>query len=585
MRPALAPALLILCAAICACDRDEPRAGVDAGRPDTGPAPPDAGPADADPPPVLMAPEGPMSGRSPMRLLTRYEYDNTVSDLLGFASSEARSFPPENSANGFENNAWVHKASPSLVRYLLEAAERLGERAASDVPDELRACAEDRTSPACTKGALALAERAYRRPLTAAEIEAWSPVPAEVGVEGFVAALLQSPAFLYRLELYEPGGDDRPRDGGMAGEDFEPIGPYELATRLSYFLWATMPDRALLEAAAEGDLNTPARIKAEVERMSKDPRARGAIRELARQWLGSDRVASRGKDASVYPAWRPGLGEEYQASLDAFLDYALFERGTLEALLTSREVFLTPALAAILGRAIPENSGGLWSETMPEDERAGLLTQPGMLSALSYPNQSSPIARALFVRERLLCQHIPSPPPGDEIVPPDPDPTATTREIFAIHTADTQCAGCHTLIDPLGFGFESYDALGRHRTSENGKPIDASGALIASPDESINGEFDGAVELVGRLARSRAVARCTARHWFEYALGRGADHSDDASLEAVTDAFYDNGGSFADLALAVALSDAFRFRKTRRAAERDAAERDAAKRAAEETSP
>lgn len=546
-----------------------------------------------DMPPTVGVPDGPKAGRSPMRLLTRYEYDNSVSDVFGVASTEAESFPPENVADGFENNAWVHKVNPSGLRYYLEASERLSQRVWEAPPEALQVCVGESPDPqACREGVSTFLPRVFRRPLEADEVALFHSLydrtferegPREA-FESTVQLMLQSPQFLYRVELYErsPVAFD-PVDGGMTSEDYELVGPYEMASRLSYMFWASAPDQALLDAAAAGDLNTPDKLAAQVARLMADARVRQTVATFHRQWLGLDRLDSVVKDPLLFPDWDDELRADLRISLNEFINYAYWGEGTLHSLLNSQKVFMTAGLAELYGMEQPAGAGGVWEVEMPASERAGLLTQPALLAMLSYPNQSSPINRAVFVREKILCQHLPPPPADMEITAPDPDPSLTTRETFAIHTENPTCAGCHTLIDPLGFGFEGYDALGRYREMENGKPVDVSGALVGSPDSSLNGEFMGAVDLASRLGDSDYVAECMSEQWFTFIMGRHSDESDEPSIEAINEAFAESGFRFDALLEAIVLSDSFRYRKKRAVADAEAkAEEMAAMMAAQE---
>jgi hypothetical protein len=521
--------------------------------------------------PPIVIPDGPMAGRSPMRLLTRYEYDNTTSALFGFTISAASDFPSENLADGFENNAWTHNVNMTLLRSYINASESISARAWEDPPAALSGCVGNASSSAlCLEGIEDFTSIAFRRPAYEDEVALYqklyrdmrSSEGARVAFETTVQAILQSPQFLYRLELFEPSPMKLPpRDGGMDAERFELVGPYEMASRLSYFIWGTMPDEELLAAAERGDLNTPEVLSEQVARMIADPRAREMTRQFHRQWLGLDAFGSVVKDETAFPMWKDGMSQDLRLSIEAFIEHVYWEEGAFDAFMTSPAVFLTPELAPLYGKAINEESGGLWREDFPAEERAGILTQPGMMALLAYPNQGSPIFRAIWVRERLLCQHLPPPPSDIQIEPPDPDPNATTREVFAIHTANEECAECHLLIDPLGFGFEGYDALGRWRDTENGKAIDTSGELIGSPEQAMNGPFDGVVDLANRLADSEAIAKCISKQWFTFAMGRPNDTSDGDSMSRIYEQFLQDETAFPSLFEAIVLSDSFRYRK------------------------
>jgi Protein of unknown function (DUF1588)/Protein of unknown function (DUF1592)/Protein of unknown function (DUF1595)/Protein of unknown function (DUF1585)/Protein of unknown function (DUF1587) len=503
------------------------------------------------------AEDGPSVGMTGLRLLTGYEYDNTVRDLLGDDTRPSLAFPPENQTTAFENNWLDHRASKDLVRVYMDVAEAVAARAVSErlatlLPCDPLAIGETECGHVFVEGLL---PRAFRRPTEASESAAFvalfDAAHAEHGfseaVSLVVQATLQSPQFLYRAELVP--------DDAQPG-DVLPVTGYELASRLSYFLTASMPDDELRAAAAAG-LATREEVEAQARRLLVTPAGRQTVREFHRQWLDLTGLASVSKDPAMFAGLPEGVGEAWRTSVEEFAAHVFFDGdGTLEALLGSDLAFLPPALAAEYeaGPADPVTGavalGG---------ERAGLLTQPGLMALLAYPDQSSPVARGVFVRERLLCQHLP-PPPNDVVIePPDPDPDATTRERFAQHTSDAACAGCHALIDPLGFGFEHYDAIGRFRSEENGLPVDASGSLASIEDEAQAGPYDGAVELADKLLASSDLRDCVAHQWTTFALGREPGEADQCAMEEIRQTFAE-GGDLHELLVAIATSDAFRFR-------------------------
>ena len=534
--------ILALTAAVCACEGN-----ITVGEMPNPPQKPAPGPIMDRMPTAddCASGEAVFTNDAPARLLTRYEYDNTVRDLLGVEAGLAREvFPPENATGGFENSIGSHVVSPLLVRKYLEVSEELGQLAV----------AQNEYGDGFLAG---LVYRAFRRPPTTEELAAFETLlesattqwGATRGREMVVSAVLQSPQFLYRLE---------PADQRAPGEVVQ-NGPFEMATRLSYLVWATMPDEALFAAAEADELRTAEQVEAQVRRMLADPRAEAMVGHFYRQWLELDRFDALVKDAATFPG-ATDVADDWRASIDAYVRWAHFESdGTLETLMTSDKVFVTPDLAALYG---VDGGAGLEAVAMGE-ERAGLLTQPALLALLAYPAQGSPIHRGIFVRENLLCQAL-APPPADQLIaPPDPDPNATTRERFAEHTANPDCAGCHELIDPLGFGFETYDGVGRYRTEEAGISIDASGELVASGDSALDGPFDGAVELAQRLATSEVLANCVADQWTTFALGQRPTLADLCSQKSIRAAFVE-AGSFEDLFVSIATSDAMRYRVVQR---------------------
>lgn len=495
------------------------------------------------------------AGQAPMRLMTRYEFDNTIRDLLGVDGRFARdNFPPENAANGFENNSDAHKVNPLSVRNLMEQAETIAPLALEQNRNGLLSC--DPAASGCGQTFVEeFLTRAFRRPATQQEIKSFQDLFAQLeteydfdtAMELTIQAVLQSPQFLYRIEF-----SDNEAAGSLVQVD-----PYELASRLSYFLWATMPDDELLRAAEAGELETAEQVEAQARRMLEHPRAQSSIEHFYRQWLHLDALETMVKDETIYPQWDPAVTTAWKDSLYAFIQDVHDNGGDVHTLLSSRQLHMDSRLAEMYEVEAGDQMQGF---TMPADQRAGLLTHPALLALLAHPNMGSPIHRGIFVRERLLCQKLPAPPDDIQIEPPDPDTTATTREIFSQHSADPSCAGCHALIDPIGFGFENYDGIGRFRTTERGKPVDASGKLANTVDPTIEGEFEGAVQLSTMLADAREVEDCIADHWFTFAIGHAQTDADMCSGDQVRETFAASGGTFEDLLVAIATSDTFRYR-------------------------
>lgn len=494
---------------------------------------------------------------TPTRLLTREEYNNTLRDLLGDTTRPASVFPQEPRALGFENNAATHRVNPLLVRLYLNAAEDVAARAVRERRARLVPCDEATIGiEACADAFLAaFVRRAYRRAPTGEELSAletfFHAVLAQrdfdTAIEWTVQVVLQSPQFLYRIEPGVPNGDAA-----------FPLSGEEIASRLSYFLWSTMPDDALLEAASRGELSTAAGVERHARRMLDDPKAHDAVASFFRQWLELEDVERAEKDPLAHPGFSSAVSASWRRSLELFTQQVVFGEGTLEALLSSTSLHVDAHLAPLYGLPAPEGPGFHRVDGAPW--RRGLLTQPGLLAALSGPLESSPVRRGVFVREKLLCQDLPPPPPNVPLLPPDPDPEATTRERFAEHTANPACAGCHQLIDPVGFGFERYDALGRYRERDNGQPVSAQGELTGVDDPAIAGTFDGALELSGRLAQSPLVHQCMVTHWFRFAVSRAEGAEDECELARVRHRFWRTGGNFKELLVAIVRSEAFRYR-------------------------
>ncbi len=506
------------------------------------------------PPLVCEAPKG---GRAPARLLTRSEYDNSVRDLLGDDTEPAaHSFPPEPEVNGFNNNADSLLANPLLVEKLADTAADVAQRAVERMGPDLAPCEDGTDVDVCASSFIAtFGKRIFRRPLTSAEqasfLRLFQKGEPTIGYDAAIAlilnAMLQSPQFLYRVEA--PLAAE-----GSLSSDTVPLGPYELATRLSYFLWGSTPDEELLAAVAEGQLSTDEELEAQTRRLLADDRAKGRVREFHSQWLGLGRfetVARDGTDDDTKASWK--------RSILAFTDSVFWaEGGTVRDLYESDQVFLDDELAPLYGKSV---EGSDLEAVRLESQRSGLLTQPGLMAMLAHPDQSSPIARGVFVREKILCNPVPAPPPSVDNTPPDPDPSMTTRERFAVHTEDAACASCHAQIDPVGFGFEAFDQLGRYRSTENDAPVDTSGELVGvRGDDELDGKFVGAAALSERIAGSALATECLTRHWYQFAMGRADDDADTCNIDSITQSVEAAGGSMEQLLVSMTKSPTFRNR-------------------------
>ncbi len=490
----------------------------------------------------------PDPGPSSMRRLDRFEYDNTVRDLLGDESRPARDFPAEEEAFGFTNNSSLLGMSPVLGEQLMTVAETLAERALPRVSTLAGGCdVAKQGAPTCAR---AFVQRfglhAFRRPLEQDEIDAFVALHAsggtfERGARYVISAMLQSPAFLYRIE-----------GNGST------VAPYELASRLSYLLWGSMPDDTLFAAADEGNLATAADVEREARRMVRDPRAQGMVAQFHREWLELERIGEAVKDAAVYPAWNNEVRADQKHETELFLEEVFFRDGRLSSLFTAPYTFVNARLAGLYGVESPAGSGFVKVPVDPT-KRMGFLTQGSFLSANAKSNQTSPIHRGKFVREKLLCDLLPPPPNNIVIKPPDVTPDSTTRERFEQHTANPACQGCHRLMDPIGFGFEHFDGIGRYRAVEAGKAVDAKGEIVSTTDA--DGTFSSVSELANKLARSKQVESCVIVQWFRFAYGRRESEADRCTLEKLRTGFTSGGGDMRELLVQLALTETFRSRR------------------------
>jgi hypothetical protein len=500
--------------------------------------------------------DAPAPGPAPLHPLTRFEYDNILRDLLGDTSEPARGFPPENVVKGYRTNASANQANPLLVESYLTAAESVAANAVQSRLLDVAPCAEGADPLQCGDAFIKnFAGRAFRRPLTEAELTPLTALFAAgnnqsyaKGVELVIQTVLQSPQFLYRVDsLRAP----TPESGAIA------LGSYELAARLAFTLWGSVPDADLLAAAEGGKLSTAADVEREARRLLEDGRARDIVRDFSEQWLDLSRLdgaVREGTDVDVTE-----LNSSLRQSLTRFLDATYFgTESNFHRLFTDSSVWVDGTLAPIYGAEAPLDTE-LVPQTLP-GPRFGLLTQPALLTLLSHSDQTAPVIRGVFVRERILCLPVLPPPPNVNAVPPDPDPNATTRERFRQHTEQQACSGCHQLIDGVGFGFERYDQLGRYRATENDLDVDESGEMLASNEPGLDGPFSGAGELTARIADSAIARDCLAANWYTYTFGRQVEPEDSCSVAQLKARFASSGGDLKELLVGLTQTDSFLYR-------------------------
>jgi hypothetical protein len=532
------------------------------------------------PPGTVVIPPSPLcSGLDPgpsfIRRVNRLEYDNTVRDLLQTTLAPARGFPPEERRLGFDDNGAALSVSPVLTEQLMLAAEQLASDAVDNHWSALVPCAQTATTvDACGADFIAaFGRRAYRRPLDAddtailkAVFDAGKATDLKTGIRLVITAVLQSPDFLYRVEFgRQPVGSD-PKvavkdttTGVTLGQaQVVRVGDWEMATRLSYLLWRSMPDDALFAAAEAGRLSSDADLATEVQRMLADPKARVAIADFHDQWLRIGEIDALEKEASVFAGWNANIPGLMRQEARAFVDDVIWNGdGDLNALFGAPYTFANAALAQYYGLPAPSGSGFV---KLPLDasQRGGVLTQGGLMSLLAKSNQTSPVHRGKFVREQIFCQILQPPPPDLEIKPPELSATLTTRERFAQHSADGACSTCHQLTDPIGLGFENFDGAGKFRDVENGRAVDVSGQIFGT---DVAGTFNGPLELGQKLAASETARACVTTQWFRYGYGRAETEADGCSMKALNEKFAGSGYRVLDLVAALAATDAFRYRR------------------------
>ncbi len=536
--------------------------------PETDPLPIPIGdpgaPATNEPGASTKPPEAPATaldpGRVTLRRLTRVEYNNTVRDLLGSKLRPADAFAADPVGLGFDNNGDVQTLTTSSIEQYEAAAAALIEEAFA--AGGLGTIAGAGRRPLCelaTTGCFdylvgGFARRAWRRPITADELSRLGDLGARARASGadataalktVLTAVLMAPHFLFRAETETEGAAAHA------------LSDHELASRLSYLVYGSMPDDALFAAAAAGDLRSRRGVEQQIDRMLGDGKAVGFVENFAGQWLDVRELDSHDVDPKLFPEFDARLRDAMKNETFRFFRHFLADGINVGELLTARFSFVDPLLARHYGMT-GSATGGL--APLTTRERGGLLTQAAVLTATSAPNETNPVARGNWVLTKLLCAP-PPPPPPDVPPPPEAAPNGTTaRARFEAHRNDPVCASCHRLMDPLGFGLEHYDAIGRYRTTDNGGKVDARGEL---PDGTT---FDGALELSAILAKDTAFGRCLARNLFIYAFGRDPhERREDGRFldEVIAQAESGGGGvNLKRLIASVATSDAFRLRAT-----------------------
>ncbi len=351
------------------------------------------------------------------------------------------------------------------------------------------------------------------------------------GLEAVIAAMLQSPHFLYRSEL-----------GQHLGNGQYALTDYEVASELSYLYWGSMPDETLFAKARAGALHTPEQLSLEARRMLASPRSRPMLDHFVSQWLELERIDQAQKDMTAFADFTPAIRKEMKAETMEFFDYVVrTSSGQFPELFSANYTFVSDGLASFYGLSgtvgpTSTTSNGLRQWNLGGTGRGGILTHGSILASQATPQTSSPVRRGKLVRERLLCQPLPPPPPGLNVQLPPVDPQASNRVRFQDHSRDPACSSCHKLMDPIGFGFEQFDGVGRYQPTHGGQPVNASGEVLSAPSPATEGTFTGVDGLQRKLADSPDVQACFSLQWLRFAYGISGD---DATCVAqqVTDSF------------------------------------------------
>jgi hypothetical protein len=499
-------------------------------------------------------------GRAVFRRLSRLEYNNTIRDLLGDTSRPASGFAAdqESARSGFFAGGVVAGTDASQ---LLDATEAMAANAMKRLPEllpckALPAAAADQDQ--CARQFIAqFGRRAFRRPLSQDEVTGLTDFYAaqRSGGQDFpnsmrlvLSAMLLSPQFLYRWEVTPQTAI---REGNVVRHN-----PWEVASRLSYLIWASMPDDAAFALAEQNKLNTPDQIEAEARRMLKDPRARDAISDFFTQWLGVTDLRSVPKDGKVYPDYTADLAGAMVAETAAFAaETVIAGDGKLSTIFTSNRGFPDGALAKLYGVTGVTGTAPTPVE-LDKAQRGGILTQASFLAEHASADESNPTRRGKVMADRVVCIEIPL-PPDDVPDPKPPAPNLSVRERFDEHSKNPCAFACHSVMDPLGFAFENYNGIGAYQTMDGGKPVDASGSIELDGQKKA---FANALDLGKHLGASQQVADCMTRQYLRYALRRKETAGDQTSLAAAGEAFAKQGFDLRELIVALTRTRAFTHR-------------------------
>ena len=497
-------------------------------------------------------------GTSQLPRLTGLQYDNTVRDLLGIDSQPSSLLAPD-SPGSVDQRAWDgYQAAAAAVADQVMANPTV--RAAA-IP-----CAAGADEATCVSNFISsFGARAFRRPLTPAEVTRFQTLYddrvaiTETGsfeeiAQVLVRAFLLSPSFLTRGEISQ-----------TAQGDYFALSGYEVASRLSYMLWGSMPDDLLFAAAASNALSTPAGILAEAQRLLQSPKARSKIAAFhqfyAHMGAGTRWTAAIQRDPEFYPLFKETMIPTLSEETSRLFDFITFDQGgSFKDLITTPLAYVNASLAPIYGLDPAAYGTDLVQVTL-DQTRPGIFTRAGFLTAYSLYNRPSAILRGAFIQKELLCTQIGSPPPDAESTPQPTAGLLTNRERTDAQTASPVCAGCHhTLINPTGYAMESYDAIGAWQTTEkeSGAPIDTSSSVPLNENDYV--DVTGAADLMQAIAASPEGQRCYAQKWVQFAYERAVNPQDACTVDTLAQKLTTSGYTILNLVADLTQSDSFRLR-------------------------
>jgi hypothetical protein len=495
---------------------------------------------------------GTSSGGTILQRLTRAEYIETVKSAVGvdIAAEAHKRLPEDLRADGFSNTAYNLNVDLKHIEAYAQLAEIIVSR--MDVVqfaarfNKRRDLEDDTFRDLVAK----MGKRLFRGPLSEAEIATYRGIGTTVAHYGgdyqeavglILEAMLQSPRFIYRIENQR--GDGLPY----------PVGPYELASRMSYILWGAPPDESLEKAADSGEILQPGKALEHAQRMLKDPRAVKRSRQFVSEWLNLSRLDNLKPDPKKYPNWDPKLAEDMQQETLAFFEEVVWKQNRpLSDLMNAKVTFLTPELARHYGLP-PQGKGLTRYDLSAVPGRGGLLSQGSVLTVGG--DEASMVPRGLFLMHHFLRGVVKDPPPCVDTTPVPTKPGLTQRGVAEIRIANATCGGCHGRFEPLAFGLERFDGLGAlHEKDKHGNKLREDGELLL-PGAAMPIAFKSAAELRNLLAESDRVKETITWKVTQFALGRPLSAADAPILEKIHQTAQKDGGRYSDLMMAILQSD------------------------------
>jgi hypothetical protein len=510
-----------------------------------------------DPNTIVVNPPAFAPAPGMLRRLTRTQFRNAMNDVFGYAVDITTLDSDSWDANFASIGASVVVTSDQGAEQYNTAIENAVNVVFSDTTKRTQfvGCTPTgQSNDTCLRGYIQkLGSRAWRRPLTSSELDGFGSLAASASttlasaVEGArwaTVELFESPNFIYRPELGAPASSGGLRFSG-----------YEMAGRLSFLIWNSLPDQMLLDQATSGTLATADGIRTAATRMLDASAGRESVGNFAEEYMRLDRIVTQAKDPSLFPAYGTNLQTAMVRDMrDTWASLAFDDQTSAMNLFTTTKVVVNADLATLYGL----DPTGLTSTTfkttsLPADgPRIGILSKAGLLSEFANQQSGSPTLRGKFIRESLMCLTVPPPPPGVNTAAVDQPTTVpmTKRQRLEAHRAAAACAGCHALMDPLGLPLESYDAIGKYRTTDNGLPVDPTSTFDGQPVADSRG-------LGVAASQSVTVAQCLVQKYYAYAMGYPLRDVDGSVLNALATAFNASGFKLRDLILAVVTNDAF----------------------------